>query len=762
MDSTNCVFPGTRPERSGCSVSTRTVNESHFMKLPISRILCKLLKISALLLLATSTLPSLAQAPLKLHWNLNENTGTVAGDSSGQTPANNGTFPPPVPGGSPIVWGPGYQGSGAYARGVPYTSNGITASNASYQIFSQGSGAFTLAMWIKPPTGPPSWSPTVYPLATNKAGTQGFRLGVDYTYNYNVSDHWEARLKFWSTESGGTVSLLSSTLLTKDAWNQIAVTYDGTTAKMYINAALVGQANGTITNGTETFKVGGGFTPGVFNGTIDEVRVWQGTPDPSEIFRPPKLYWRLNEIMGTEASDSSGNGNVGTFPLPPYSGGVEPVIWGTGLEGNGANFVGSIYPYDGITAPNNANQIFSQGNGAFTLAMWISPASNVPLGTVNPLATNEFASTRGFRLGLYYWYTSSPSYQLLRHLKFWSTDSGGTVSLLSSTSLPVDAWSHIAVTYDGTTAKMYINGMLDGQQNGTITSGTETFKVGGGFNTRTFRGTIDQVRVWQGALDPVDIFLPTIPDATITIPQITGCGAGAVAIPLPIVIGGCDLEFEQLSGPGFGNWVIGWFDGTHTFPNPGFAKFDNPPTDPPTYANIAVAGDYQFSVVAECVNATQQFKRFLRHAQGDAYVNFAMGGVVAATDHVPETNLDWSLQYSTCPQEYGACPSTCSSLSTPIIDFRERVQSGTEFPVTVRNLSSGEVGSLCYVFLRFTVPSNCTVFAHGPAWSPTGDFKVLAVESHSEEGYNYYTLAADTSTVSPNAIVVYQVKIVRQ
>src|SRR4030095_4690974 len=331
MDSTNCVFPGTRPERSGCSVSTRTVNESHFMKLPISRILCKLLKISALLLLATSTLPSFAQAPLKLHWNLNENTGTVAGDSSGQIPANNGTFPPPVPGGSPIVWGPGYQGSGAYARGYSYTSNGITASNNTNQIFSSGNEAFSLAMWILPSSGPPLWSPTVYPLATNAlAGYgHGFRLGVEYTYDYVVG--WQARLKFWSTESGGTVYLLSSTLLTKSAWNQISVTYDGTTAKMYINAALVGQANGTITNGTETFKVGGGFTPGVFYGTIDEGRVWQCTPDPSEIFRLPKLYWTLNENTGTEASDSSGNGNVGTFPLPPYSGGVAPVICGTGF-----------------------------------------------------------------------------------------------------------------------------------------------------------------------------------------------------------------------------------------------------------------------------------------------------------------------------------------------------------------------------------------------------------------------------------------------
>src|SRR4030095_12363790 len=138
-------------------------------------------------------------------------------------------------------------------------------------------GACALAMAILPPAGPTS--NTMYPLATNGlAGPQvhGFRLGVDYTYNYFTSDHWEARLKFWSTEGGGTVSLLSSTLLVKYAWSQIAVIYDGATAKMYINGTLVGQQTGTITNGTETFKVGGGFNSRIFDGTIDEVRVWQG------------------------------------------------------------------------------------------------------------------------------------------------------------------------------------------------------------------------------------------------------------------------------------------------------------------------------------------------------------------------------------------------------------------------------------------------------------------------------------------------------
>src|SRR4030095_5949185 len=451
--------------------------------LPIPRIVSKLLKVSFLFLVATSVLSSSAQAGLKLYWNLNENTGTSAGDSSGNS--NVGTFPlPPYNGSAPIIWGPGIEGSGALVRGYPYAYNGITASNSSNQIFTSGNGAFALAMAILPTAGPTST--TMYPLATTGlAGPQvhGFRLGVDYTYNYFTSDHWEARLKFWSTEGGGTVSLLSSTLLVKYAWSQIAVIYDGATAKSSINGTLVGQQTGTITNGTETFKVGGGFNSRIFDGTIDEVRVWQGAVNPGEIFQLPRLYWNLNENTGTTAGDSSGNGNIGTFPLPPYNG-AQPIIWGPGWEGSGALVRGYPYAYNGITAPNSSNQIFTSGNGSFSMAMWISPSANPFSNTLYPLATNELTSTRGFRLGVDY--TINPSYQWERRLKFWSTDSGGTVSLLSSTQLTQYEWSQIAVTYDGTTAKMYINGLLDSQQNGTITNGTETFKVGGGFNSRIF------------------------------------------------------------------------------------------------------------------------------------------------------------------------------------------------------------------------------------------------------------------------------------
>src|SRR4030095_6651582 len=175
---------------------------------------------------------------------------------------------------------------------------------------------------------------------------------------------------------------------------------------------------------------------------------------------------------------------------------------------------------------------------------------------------------------------------------------------------------------------------------------------------------------------------------------------------------------------------------------------------------LSAAGDYRFSVSAECVGLSQQFNRFLRHAPGDAYVNFALGGVVSSSS--ADT---WTLKYASCAYKTGECENTCPLLGGAIIDFRERVQPGSVFPVTVAVQSNNPdpevIPTLCKVYLRFAVPSNCSVSAYGTAWSQTGVFRELLLESHSQEGYSYYTLAADPGFEGIFSSVVYQVKIER-
>ena len=108
--------------------------------------------------------------------------------------------------------------------------------------------------------------------------------------------------------------------------------------------------------------------------------------------------------------------------------------------------------------------------------------------------------TGGARMGVY---DNDSSYGL------FITDAGGvsctvSVSVAVATSIvPINAWTHIACTFDGSTGRLYINGaevamtsggspLGNGNGNGSVIGGNSP-------NGSQLVGTIDQVRVWNTA-----------------------------------------------------------------------------------------------------------------------------------------------------------------------------------------------------------------------------------------------------------------------
>ncbi|CEJ68190.1 Endo-beta-N-acetylglucosaminidase H precursor [Chryseobacterium oranimense G311] len=79
--------------------------------------------------------------------------------------------------------------------------------------------------------------------------------------------------------------------------------------------------------------------------------------------------------------------------------------------------------------------------------------------------------------------------------------------LTAATALNANTWYHVAATYDGSTMKIYINGVLDASksQTGSVNS-NGVFNVGYLYNTsRNFNGKVDEVRVWKRALSQTEI-----------------------------------------------------------------------------------------------------------------------------------------------------------------------------------------------------------------------------------------------------------------
>lgn len=82
-------------------------------------------------------------------------------------------------------------------------------------------------------------------------------------------------------------------------------------------------------------------------------------------------------------------------------------------------------------------------------------------------------------------------------------------SLISNTTIPNEEWHHVAITYDGSVASLYIDGVLDNTVSGTAPIDTKaSFLIAaaaGEAPIQHFKGQIDEVRIWKKYLDEVQL-----------------------------------------------------------------------------------------------------------------------------------------------------------------------------------------------------------------------------------------------------------------
>lgn len=130
----------------------------------------------------------------------------------------------------------------------------------------------------------------------------------------------------------------------------------------------------------------------------------------------------------------------------------------------------------------------------FTVSAWFKrdPADT---GTKSILSKRDAAFLRGYDL------------RILNNdrLQFWWKNGSNQV-LFAPTRIPDGEWHHVAVTFDGSRARIFIDGVEDGSANLTPPVDTdESFYIaaaGKGTPTQHFRGNIDEVRVWNRMLTP--------------------------------------------------------------------------------------------------------------------------------------------------------------------------------------------------------------------------------------------------------------------
>ena len=81
-------------------------------------------------------------------------------------------------------------------------------------------------------------------------------------------------------------------------------------------------------------------------------------------------------------------------------------------------------------------------------------------------------------------------------------------SVTASGQLPLNTWSHLAITIDGTALRLFVNGtqVKSTAASGTLTPSANPLRIGG--NTvwgEYFSGKIDEVRIYNRALSAAEI-----------------------------------------------------------------------------------------------------------------------------------------------------------------------------------------------------------------------------------------------------------------
>ena len=87
-------------------------------------------------------------------------------------------------------------------------------------------------------------------------------------------------------------------------------------------------------------------------------------------------------------------------------------------------------------------------------------------------------------------------------------DIGGERDAVGSSALPLNAWSHLAATFDGAVVRVFVNGVQAGSSpvSGSMVASTGALRLGGnGVWGEWFAGLIDEVRVYNRALTASEI-----------------------------------------------------------------------------------------------------------------------------------------------------------------------------------------------------------------------------------------------------------------
>ncbi|ETR68541.1 MAG: hypothetical protein OMM_10416, partial [Candidatus Magnetoglobus multicellularis str. Araruama] len=289
-------------------------------------------------------------------------------------------------------------------------------------------------------------------------------------------------------------------------WHHIACVFNSDSMKMYLY--LNGQKVSETTTGVrysqdDPILLGKASTQSFFDGAIDEVRIWKLPRSPLQIqdnyqhnLRGSEsgliIHYRFDTPGVTSELDTAGDATNGVFTNIDLANWSEN-IWFDMQRPSPGNF--ALY-FNGQNSFVKVADIQSLRLDTYTVEAWIKP---------------EMTDNKS---GI--WGKPGSNYQM------WLTDQASMSHQYNNSSsdhaevntpedrIPLNAWTHLAITNDGTTAKIYINASLEAERlvNGTLNVFNTPFFIGVNPDSgigNYYKGFMDDLRLWRTARTEADI-----------------------------------------------------------------------------------------------------------------------------------------------------------------------------------------------------------------------------------------------------------------
>jgi|2_EtaG_2_1085320.scaffolds.fasta_scaffold04738_6 hypothetical protein len=396
-------------------------------------------------------------------------------------------------------------------------------STGSYSLFFDQAGDYVtppLSIW---PTGSEDmvtvafWSRMRGDVADDTDKTIGFYAANASNYrSYLVHFPMWDGLVYWDCGNSGGSSFdrltfdWSSANRDNTQWHHWAFTKKVSTGQMriYLDGVDVANSTGmTKTLGTPTkTSIGGNYPWSNYDwaGNLNDFAVWNTELSASDIVT---LY---NDGSGSNPSAISSSNLTVLYPFQEGAGSTCYDKSGNSRDGTITNSHWALadptpQPRTFVKFPNDNNSYIDCGHhpnfgtgssaGPFSVSTWVrwneDAASNDAIMTANNGASSAYLATNGW--GLYFY-----SNELVFQVQSNSNRARGACDANTS----VKQWNHVVGTWDNSTIKIYINGVVGStidSYSGEMTFNNNPLFIGASTNTAyAFDATIDDARIYPG------------------------------------------------------------------------------------------------------------------------------------------------------------------------------------------------------------------------------------------------------------------------